>query len=478
MSKIHIFYENKKFSRQIEYIFKTIFSVLKLDFKFINDVENCNNDNNIIIYYGNNKLLRSDHLIIIREGILFSDLYMKEESLPKTPLKKYGSLSVIYSYLEDNIYVKHLNNVICTNMDIIQSCFFMLTRYEETLLWDKTEKDLDDRFPSKEALAVREGFINLPIVNEYIELLWRWIDDYKLGYTRKALWGKHDFAACLTHDVDIPFKYNYNMKSDLVDLKSRKTIAGFKEIFSHTLSNIDYKNDPYYTFNYIRSIEKKYDFKSSFYFMTGGVTKNDNFYKIHDKRIIKLINELDTDGCEIGLHYSYNASESYELLKEEKSSLDKYVINKKYGGRNHFLKYNPPYSWRYLEQLGFVYDTTLGYSHIDGFSCGICTPYKLFDILENRELDIWEIPLTIMDGNLKQTFSMNLNYIDAMDEIKTKIDIVKKYKGIFTLLWHNSSLNKQYWENWYKTFEFAMEYLGTNNALGTSGINIINKFIE
>lgn len=61
----------------------------------------------------------------------------------------------------------------------------MIARYEEVLLWDRVDKDLYGRFPSSESLAYKEGFLDIPIVNEYIEWLWNWIDSFNLGYTRK-----------------------------------------------------------------------------------------------------------------------------------------------------------------------------------------------------------------------------------------------------------------------------------------------------
>ncbi|MCS4483044.1 hypothetical protein JQ038_13130 [Clostridium botulinum] len=107
----------------------------------------------------------------------------------------------------------------------------MIARYEEVLLWDRVDKDLYGRFPSSESLAYKEGFLDIPIVNEYIEWLWNWIDSFNLGYTRKNIWGKYDFAACLTHDVDTPFKYIYSLKNDIKNLKIKKTVLAYRDIF-------------------------------------------------------------------------------------------------------------------------------------------------------------------------------------------------------------------------------------------------------
>ncbi|MCY6353982.1 polysaccharide deacetylase family protein [Clostridium sp. ZS2-4] len=441
--------------------------------KFVNSLEKNLNKNNLIINYSN-EIINKNNVINIIPSYLFSDKYLKLESMPKTPLKSYNDMPIIYTSGDEKPYVKKMDKCIVTNIDIIQSSFFMLTRYEEVLLWDKIDKDLYGRFPAKESLAYKEGFLDFPIVNEYIEWLWEWIDYFNLGYKRKNVWGKHNFAACLTHDVDNPFKYIYSLKSDMKSLKNKKTILAYRDIFLHTLSNINYKKDPFYTFDYIRRIEKKYNFTSSFYFMAGGKTDYENFYKIDDVKIAKLIDRLNQDKCEVGYHYSFNSFINFNERKIEKELLDKYIINKVYGGRNHYLRFKAPESWKISEEVGLLYDTTLSYAERIGFRCGICTPYKVFDVIQNKELNLWEIPLIVMEGSLKDKRYMNLNCDKALDEIKEKIDIVKKYRGVFTLLWHNSSFDKEGWKGWKKVFENTMRYLHKSNALGVSGREIIN----
>ncbi|KEI97156.1 hypothetical protein N494_12895 [Clostridium botulinum A2B7 92] len=474
---IYIYYNNNDFCKQIEYTFSTLFSILGLNLKFIENLRQINNQYPLVINYSN-EILHRKNVINIEPSYLFSNKYLTMESMPKMPLKKYNEFPIIYSCREDNkeCYVNTGNNCLITNIDIIQSSFFMITRYEEVLLWDKIEKDLYGRFPAKESLAHKENFLHIPIVNEYIEWLWQWIDFFNLGYKRKNIWGEYEFASLLTHDVDMPFKYEYPLKKDICNFKMQKAIQVYRHIFEHTLKNIEYKKDPFYTFQYIRNIEKRYNFSSSFYFMVGGDSKYDSLYRISDYRITKLINKLEYDGCEVGYHYSFNSYNSISKRAKEKQLLDRYVGNKDYGGRNHYLRFKVPESWNISEKVGLKYDTTLGYADLVGFRCGICHPYRVFDILENRELNIWEIPLTLMEGSLRGEKYMNLNSADSVEVAKKIIDIVKKYKGVFTLLWHNSSFDKEVWAGWKRSYEHIMKYIFINNSLGGSGKEILHVF--
>lgn len=61
-------------------------------------------------------------------------------------------------------------------LDIFGSAFFMLTRYEEVV---KSVKDEHERFQARASLAYQEGFLERPIVNEYLEILW---------WSMKRLW--------------------------------------------------------------------------------------------------------------------------------------------------------------------------------------------------------------------------------------------------------------------------------------------------
>ena len=60
-------------------------------------------------------------------------------------------------------------NEIRIGIDILGSSFFMLIRYEEYV---KKERDNLALFSAKDSLAYQEFFLERPIINEYIELLW------------------------------------------------------------------------------------------------------------------------------------------------------------------------------------------------------------------------------------------------------------------------------------------------------------------
>jgi hypothetical protein len=435
-------------------------------------------DETLVISYASKYLdTRAKKQIHIYARDFFGKNYLKPASMPETPLGKYRDLPAIYrgSGAFDN-WVRNSEGLIETNIDIIASSFFMLSRYEEVVL-DK--KDKHDRFPATASLAYKEGFLDRPIVNEYIELLWGWIKQLKPELTRKPFWpDSRDFAVCLTHDVDWIRKYSivppvFSIGSAMLRQKNLRLASNITSDYLRTLFR--YKKDPFAdTFDYMLNIEKKYVCKSSFYFMAGGKSRFDERYSLAEPEAVALIRQIEKVNCEVGLHGSYDSYNHLEYMLSEKARLDTVVKDKSYGCRQHCLRWKTPDTWRLQEKAGLLYDATLSFADHVGFRCGICLPYQPFDIAENRKLAVWELPLIIQEVTLHGASYQNMLPKLAYDEFVKHIEITKRFHGVFVLLWHNSSFDPlSGWSGWKKVYEDVMSYIGKQNAFIEPGRNII-----
>jgi len=126
----------------------------------------------------------------------------------------------------------------------------------------------------------------------------------------------------------------------------------------------------------------------------------------------------------------------------------------------------------FWKKRGLKYDTTLSFADHEGFRCGICFPYKPFDVLKNRVLNIWELPLTVMDGSLFNY--QNLIPEEGFQRIKSIINTVKKYQGVFVLSWHNSSLDDLRLPGWVEVYERTMKYIGKQDVFDDTAQGIID----
>lgn len=501
---IVVIYDKQDFSEPIEYVFDLLLSIYGVSYDIIPlgqfRPREHSPDKTLVISYGSEFLdSGAKKQIHIYASDFFGDDYLKPASLPQTTLKKYDDLPVIYSGHGDfEDWGRECENLIETNIDIIAAAFFMLSRYEEVVL---DTKDWHNRFPATASLAYTEGFLDRPIVNEYIQLLWDWIKSLEPELTRKALlWpSDKDFAICLTHDVDNLIRYRLRsivkvafdiVKPHLLPKTKETTPSdeqrlsalrrlGVKDVL-HLMCDwikviLKLKKDPCDTFDYILDMEREYGFKSSFYFMTGGNSIFDNRYSINEPRVVKLIRQIEDREDEVGLHGSYNSYNNLEQMLLEKGRLDKVVSSEDYGCRQHYLRWKTPTTWRTQEKAGLLYDTTLSFTDHAGFRCGICLPFPPFDLEENRRLNIWELPLTVMEESLRGYSYQNLSPEETYQAIIRYIDTARRLGGVFVLLWHNSAFNSAGRGNkWKEVYEKVMKYISKQNAWVTSGREIIN----
>ena len=181
----------------------------------------------------------------------------------------------------------------------------------------------------------------------------------------------------------------------------------------------------------------------------------------------------------MGLHAGYRSYNDLRTMGQEKIRFDQVVNNRKYGCRQHFLRWRTPETWRIQERLGLLYDTTVSFADREGFRCGICLPFRPYDVLEDRVLDVWELPLTVMDGTLQNPNYRGLTPEQAFDEVVKHVETVKKSKGVFVLLWHNSSFDRLGgWEGWREVYEKVMEYMASQGPFVENGRGIIEWWAE
>lgn len=270
------------------------------------------------------------------------------------------------------------------------------------------------------------------------------------------------FAVCLTHDIDIvyPSKLGsfYNITKSL--------LAGhqIKETLEIPFYRISKKWNPLWNFRRIMNMEEKYNATSSFYFLALHKGDLDFNFKIED-----LKNELSNiadRGWEVGLHGGHEAYNNLEKIKENKRMLENVLGKRVVGYRNHYLRFKIPDTWSLLSEAGFKYDTTFGYADCVGFRNGMCHPFKPFNLNTNEEIEILEIPLTIMDRTLFNY--MNFDFKGAWHKVKDLIDVVKKYNGVITILWHNTDMIG----NEHRLYEKILQYCYEQGAWMTSGEEI------
>ena len=119
-------------------------------------------------------------------------------------------------------------------------------------------------------------------------------------------------------------------------------------------------------------------------------------------------------------------------------------------GRQHFLRFSNPTTWQIWEDNSLEYDFTLGYPEKEGFRCGTCSSYSVFNILSRKKLMLKESPLILMDVSL-MFYQKDISNEEFIRQTNYMISTVKKYNGRFVLLWHNAIFDrKRYTHEFYR----------------------------
>jgi len=74
-----------------------------------------------------------------------------------------------------------------------------------------------------------------------------------------------------------------------------------------------------------------------------------------------------------------------------------------------------------------------------GFRAGTCTPYAWYDLERERATALIIHPFAVMDNTLRE--KLKLDPDAAVEAARAIIDSVKRVRGTFTGLWHESFLS-------------------------------------
>ncbi|SFM05040.1 polysaccharide deacetylase family protein [Pelosinus propionicus] len=441
------FYENER-----KYIYDVIFrEFLGVDYRtVVEDRQNVciqseyDNKKNLFISDELFATLQSKWLTIFSLPVQPLSIWHIEQK-EITELVVQEKMPIIYgNKLESNTYLSCDEHAIKLSIDIFGSAFFMLTRYEEVV---KGERDQHNRFPASASLAFQEDFLERPIINEYVEILWWALKKLWPGLQRK----QRDFRIIPTHDVDSPFGILFLSPYDLVrtlagDIIKRKSIKTFirRTTSAYQVRTGNVLADENYTFDLIMDISEKHNLISCFYMMEAqSLSEMDGNYPIDHPYVINLMKTIHSRGHEMGLHPSYVSYKDGQEVKRETERLhsiyqDSGIKQLQMGGRQHFLRWQCPDTWQHYEDAGLTYDTSVSYADHIGFRCGVCYEYSVFNLRTRHALKLKERPLIVMECSAIDNQYMNLSHIEALQRIIRLKNICRKYYGDFIILWHNN----------------------------------------
>lgn len=334
--------------------------------------------------------------------------------------------------------------------DIFAASFYLLSRYEEYL---PNEKDMYGRYAHQNSLAFREGFLQIPLINF-------WLEDFKKQLQTKFGVLKHNlphggpgFKFIPTYDIDIA--YSYNLKGLM------RTMGGtFNAILTGEFASVrerfqviaGAKKDPYDSYLWMDELNNKINLDPIYFFnvadRTGRFDKN---ISPHKKQMKELIRH-HAKQYRVGIHPSWQSGDKPELIKKEIHTLENITGLKITSSRQHYIRFTFPETFRQLIDAGIQSDYSMGYGSINGYRASVASTFYWYDLEKEVQTCLLLYPFCFMEANsfFEQKFSAG----QVLEELRHYYSITKSVNGLMITIWHNTFFGTdKIFEGWKEVYE-------------------------
>jgi hypothetical protein len=341
---------------------------------------------------------------------------------------------------EKNEIISFLNTS-SFGFDFLETIFFHISRLEEYFC-SVEMRNKWDTMKSEEMFLVKFGLEKNPVVDHIVYAFFKCLGIYsELWVTKKVI----------SHDIDHirKFKGNFSLIKKLMGHIRRGEFGLLKKWKGQVEQYKRDNKDPYDVFDWLlipNAKDGENTDKMIFYLM-GGDSVYDTPIPPGEVIFLESINKAKERGYSIGTHPSYNAWTDDNRTSEEKKLLEKIIEQPITISRQHYLHFKFPTTIRVLEKNAIELDSSLGYYDRIGFRCGTGFKYKLYDLIEDRITDVWELPLVFMDSAVireaKRTGDTN-----SMIQITNIFLEQNKYFTCITCNFHNSRFDEAEMRGW------------------------------
>ena len=332
--------------------------------------------------------------------------------------------------------------------DIFAASFYLLSRYEEYL---PHEKDSYGRYAHENSLAFKEGFLNLPLVNI-------WLEDFKKVLKEKysTLNIQHSiFKFVPTYDIDEAYAYKNKNFLRTMGGAVRTMVHGQWSMVSERRKVISGKTkDPYDAYQWMDELHQKHNLKPIYFFHVAEANAK------YDKNILPFhpaMQQLIRQHAEkysIGLHPSWQSGDDESLLEKELKTLESATERKITSSRQHYIRFTLPHTFRRLIDASITDDYSMGYGSINGFRASVASSFYWYDLEREEATSLLLHPFCYMEAN--SFFEQKYSAQQALEEMQHYYQVVRSVNGTFISIWHNSFLGTEKrfvgWREVYKEF--------------------------
>jgi hypothetical protein len=412
-------------------------------FQLTDDTFYFNDYNGPKINYGY-ETISNDELLIVNYPLLF------EDSIKKQNVSCFRLNASLPGRQDFKAFFKSEGDY---PFDIFAAVFYLLSRYEEYL---PHEKDQYGRYAHESSIAFKEGFLNIPLVNI-------WIEDFRKALKEKFSMLNDQFPTFKflpTYDIDEAFAFKHK---DLV-----KTLGGMaKSLISGEWSMVNErikvlrnkKEDPYDAYQWMDKLHEQKNSRPIYFFLFAEKRgKYDKNIEPSHPAMQQLIRR-HAEKYQLGIHPSWASGDEKNLLTEEIKALELASGKKITDSRQHYIRFTLPRTFRRLINAGITDDYSMGYGSINGFRASVASPFYWYDLKQEMQTDLLLHPFCYMEAN--SFFEQKVLPQRAYEEMMHYYNAVKAVNGTLITIWHNSFLGDYRrfagWKDIYKEFISAVK---------------------
>jgi hypothetical protein len=319
-------------------------------------------------------------------------------------------------------------------LDLVTAAFLLLSRWEETrgMPLDAWGNPVEG-----EQLAVKQGFHERPLLDEWALVVRSWLVQIDPGWTARPSGPR----VWLTHDVDF-FSYHTGIRSVAGAAirgvaQNRSLTTGLRNACAGLATLTGLVKDPCIAGTLaLRQLARKHGIKATWFLMSSDAQRHklDTGY---DAAAFAESFLLDSSpATEIMWHPGYVAAEDSERFDAENRRFKELFGHSPVGVRYHYLRCRPLKSWQQLADHGVAYDSTMGFNTLVGFRSSTAHDYPMWDHASQAELPLSERPMIIMDGPLFASSGFHpARAVELTERLWRRCQAVS---GVLTLNIHNT----------------------------------------
>lgn len=295
-----------------------------------------------------------------------------------------------------------------------------------------------------DALPPAERHLALtPWVDRLLALLANLLDLWPAG-EEGALprWpGRARWAAALSHDVDMLFKWRLRsvlrllLESPLhaLDGRARPLARRWRELGRRLAGG----PDPWFLVDELMDLEERHGLHSTLLFLAEPRDHRTFRYHLARAQVRGLLARARARAFEIGLHGGIRAARDGGLLARQRRRLEEAGGGAAKVARQHWLSLLLDETWPAQAAAGLAVDSSLGFNDRPGFRAGTSLPFRPLDG-GGRAHPLWELPLVLMDSQLFD--EQGLEPAAAARQALDALEQVRRVHGLLTLNWHPHTL--------------------------------------